>query len=433
MKNLKKIFSVFCLIIVVSCSKDDATTPTLDKTVAIASILPTTGTKNTAVVLTGTGFSAIIASNTVSINGKSCAVTGATATQLNIIIPAAAGSGKIKVAVGNANAESSVFDFVFTTTISAFAGSTLGDVNGTGAAAKFNSPFGLTVDALSNVFVADNENHKIRKIKSDKTVTTFVGGVQGDINGTGTTALMNLPFGLASDQAGNVFVADTFNDKIKKITTVGLVTTLAGIGNGDVNGAGTVAKFNAPMGVAVDAGGNIYVADTENNKIKKISVAGVVSTFAGSVAGDALGAALLGAKFLKPNGLAVDNEGNVYVADSGNNKIKKITQGGIVTLVAGSTVGDVNGTGAAAQFNNPYFLTVDANKNVFFTDSNNDKIKKINSSGAVTTLAGSISGDAVGTTTLAKFSQPAGIAMDSAGNLFIADTQNHKIKKITFD
>ena len=207
-------------------------------------------------------------------------------------------------------------------------------MNGTGTAAKFNRPRGVAVDSSGHVYVADRGNYRIRKISPIGVVTTFAGsGVSGNNNGTGTAAKFDGPESVAVDSYGHVYVADRGNHRIRKISPIGVVTTFAGSTSGDTDGTGTAAQFNSPHGVAVDSSGNVdssgyvYVADTSNHRIRKISPIGVVTTFAGSSEGymDGTGTA---AKFKSPTGVAVDSYGHVYVADFGNssNRIRKLSR-----------------------------------------------------------------------------------------------------------
>ncbi len=313
-----------------------------------------------------------------------------------------------------------------------------GFADGTGAAAKFSNPTGVAVDSEGNVYVADKGNQKIRKITPAGVVSTFAGNsISGDANGAGTTAKFNQPFGIAIDSQGNVYVADIGNHKIQQLTTASdgtvMVSTLAGSEAGFRDGIGTAAKFYFPIGVAVDNAGNVYVGDKYNQKIRKITPARVVSTFAGSGQqgfADGTGAA---AQFNNPNGVAVDSEGNVYVADEGNHKIRKITPAGVVSTFAGSGQrGFADGTGTAAQFNRPYDVAVDSEGNVYVADLFNHKIRKITPARVVSTFAGSGQlGSADGTGPAAKFKYPNGVAVDSEGNVYVADEGNHKIRKIS--
>jgi sugar lactone lactonase YvrE len=321
-------------------------------------------------------------------------------------------------------------------TVTTFAGNGMqGSTEGTGTAAMFNYPYGVAVDAAGNVYVADSYNHKIRKISSVAVVTTLAGnGTLGSNDATGTLAKFNYPLGVAVDAAGNVYVADIYNNKIRKITSTGVVTTLAGSSStGAIDGIGTAASFNNPTGVAVDATGNVYVADNSNHKIRKITSAGVVTTLAGNGTAGAIDGIGTAASFNFPTGVAVDAAGNVYVADNINQKIRKITSAGVVSTLAGSgTYGSTDATGTAASFYNPNGVAVDATGNVYVADNNNQKIRKITSAGVVTTLAGNGTvgaTDAIGTA--ASFYDPTGVAVDAAGNVYVADYSNHKIRKIS--
>ena len=325
--------------------------------------------------------------------------------------------------------------------LSLLAGSVVGGVgNVDGQPGAFNNPNATAVDGAGNVFVADMTNHTIRKISPLGVVTTLAGtvGSAGDTDGTGAAAQFHYPRGLAVDAAGNVFVADTSNLTIRKISPAGVVTTLAGTAAslGSADGTGAAARFNYPRGLAVDAAGNVLVADTGNHTIRKISPAGVVTTLAGTAGSagitDGTGAA---ARFNNPRGLAVDGAGNVLVADAPNHTIRKISPAGVVTTLAGTAgVQDsTDGTGAAARFSNPIGLTVDGAGNVLVADSANHTIRKISPAGVVTTLAGTAGSAGItdGTGAAARFNNPRGLAVDGAGNVLVADAPNHTIRKIS--
>jgi sugar lactone lactonase YvrE len=432
MKNLKKIFAVLTIVFIASCSKNDDTPTPEPNPVAISSMSPTTGAKNTAVVLTGTGFSNNAASNIVTLNGKPCAVNSATATQLNITIPPAAGTGNIIVTVASNSAQSTTFSFIDTVVVSTVAGSGPGFANGIGAAAQFDLPFGVAIDANGNLYVTDTFNEKIRKITPAGAVSTFAGSTAGFADGSVANAQFDRPNGITVDNNGNVYVADTSNNKIRKITPAGSVTTLAGSTFGFADGIGSAVQFRSPSGCVIDVSGNLYVTDKSNQKIRKISPTGVVTTLAGSTFGFADGIGTT-AQFKSPNGIAIDASGNLYVADSSNHKIRKISPIGIVTTLAGSTQGFSNGVGSGAQFSFPMGITVDTNGNLFVIDNGNNKIRKITPSGVVTTIAGSTNDFADGTGSNAMFNSPTGITIDNNGNLYVADQSNNKIRKIAID
>ena len=303
--------------------------------------------------------------------------------------------------------------------------------------ARFSDPYGVAVDLEGNVYVADQTNNRIRKITSEGVVTTLAGTTQGFQDGTGTNASFFRPRAVAVDSAGNVYVADTNNNRIRKITSTGVVTTLAGSGTGQfADGTGTNASFFSPHGVAVDSAGNVYVADYTNQRIRKITPAGVVTTLAGSGTQAFADGTGTNASFFNPIGVAVDSAGNVYVSDYSNNRIRKITPDGVVTTLAGSTSGYTdttkNGAVSGALLNIPRAVAVDSSSTIYVADTSNNRIRKITSTGVVTTLAGSgIATFADGTGTNASFNLPNGVAVDSSGNVYVGDTVNNRIRKIT--
>jgi sugar lactone lactonase YvrE len=310
-----------------------------------------------------------------------------------------------------------------------------GSTNGTGTAASFNGPWGVAVDSGGTVYVADIRTHLIRKITAAGVVTTLAGtaGISGSTDATGTDATFYNPDGVAVDASGTVYVADSGNHLIRKITSAGVVTTLAGTGSpGRANGTGTAASFNYPTRVVLDAGGTLYVSDTLNSLIRKITAAGVVTTLAGSGSTGSTDGTGTAASFGNPQDLAVDASGTVYVADTGNNLIRKITAAGVVTTLAGSgRAGSTNATGTAASFDTPYGVAVDSSGTLYVSDTGNNLIRKITAAGVVTTLAGSGSaGSTNGTGTAASFSTPSGLTMDASGALYVADFRNNLIRKI---
>jgi sugar lactone lactonase YvrE len=316
----------------------------------------------------------------------------------------------------------------------------INDTGGPLALLPFNMPYCIAVDVAGNVYVTDAFNNRIRKITPQGEPSTLAGGKEGFADGVGNNARFKIPAGIVIDKAGNLYVADSNNDRIRKITPSGEVSTFAGSEYGFTDGVGSNAKFRLPIDIAIDKADNLYVADSENNSIRKITPAGEVSTLAGSEQGfaDDVGTA---AQFKGPAGIAVDAVGNIYVADSGNNRIRKITSMGEVSTLAGSEEGFADGVGAAAKFNHPRGIVIDAWNNLYVTDSNNHRIRKITSKGDVSTFAGGgvagrrISGipDAFadGPGSVARFFDPHGIAIDIEGNLYVADYGNYRIRKIT--
>ena len=343
-------------------------------------------------------------------------------------------------------------------TFSTLAGQpTVGTNDGTGGAAQFHYPQGVAVDSAGNVYVADSGNYTIRKVTPTGLVTTLA-------------VRLGNPTGVAVDSAGNIYVADTGNSTIRKVTPAGVVTTLAGQpGIGGTNdGTNSAARFGLPLGVAVDSATNLYVADTGNGLIRKVTPVGtnwVVTTLAGlgNVAGGVYDGTNSAALFDYPGGVAVDSAGNLYVADTMNSTIRKVTPEGtnwVVTTLAGQRFGlvlngegvyvpltnngNADGNGSAARFFWPYGVAVDSATNVYVADSYNNTIRELTPVGTnwvVTTLAGqeedymaeypqlTNSGSADGTGSAAQFDLPNGVAVDSAGNLFVADVGNNAIRR----
>ena len=314
---------------------------------------------------------------------------------------------------------------------------TPGSDNGAGSAIRFLNPTGIAVDSLGWVYVADG-NHIIRKISPAGLSSTLAGqvGVPGHTNLTGTNARFNNPRGLAVDAAGYVYVADAGNNAVRKITPLGVVSTLAGGTEGYLDAMTTTAKFNLPSAVDVDGAVNVYVVEEENHTVRRIAPDGTVTTIAGlGIVNGFIQGAVTTARFNGATGMGFDSGGNLFVAEAFNNDIRKITPGvpDTVSLFAGGTSGGLDGSGAAAQFRAPNGLTIDGADIVWVADTVNHTIRKITTAGAVTTFAGTaqMSGTTNANGTAARFSGPTGIAIDGAGNLFVADNGNFAIRKIT--
>ena len=322
------------------------------------------------------------------------------------------------------------------TTLAGLAGNP-GSTNGTNSAARFFGPSGVVVDSAGNIYVADAGNNAIRLITPSGAVSTFAGtpGTSGSQNGPATNALFNFPESLGIDQSNNIYVADTLNSIIRKITPSGNVSTLAGTPGAVGNANGTNALFRRPEGLVADAVGNVYVVDTGNSTVRAITPAGFVSTIAGlaGTAGSADGTGT-NARFSDSTGIIEDGAGNLYVTDDANNTVRKVTQGGVTTTLAGTAgSGSMDGTTSAARFNYPSGVVVDSGGNTFISDHFNHTIRKITPSGVVSTFAGlaGVSGTNDGLNNLARFFNPSGLAIDSANNLYVADSGNHAIRQIT--
>jgi sugar lactone lactonase YvrE len=330
--------------------------------------------------------------------------------------------------------------------VSTLAGSVgvFGSVDGTNASARFRGPQGIAVLSTTNttLFVADSGNGTIRRTTSSGAswiTTTWAGSASAaSADGLGADARFSAPGSIAVAGDGTMYVADSGNSTIRQITPAGPVSTLAGAAGvtGGTDAQGGNARFFGPQGVARDSSGNLYVADSANGTIRKISPGGAVTTLAGSLGNfgpdDGLGAS---ARFNQPTGIAVDSAGYLYVADSWNHTIRKITPGGVVSTLAGSpgNAGCANGTNSAARFNGPAGLAVDSAGNVYVADCFNDTIRKVTPAGAVSTVAGlaGVWGSADGANSAARFFLPAGVTLDGAGNVYVADSGNHTLRKLT--
>jgi N-acetylneuraminic acid mutarotase len=334
----------------------------------------------------------------------------------------------------------------------------VGNVNGTAGysgdgeaatSAELNAPFGAVVDSSGNLYIADADNNCIRKVTASTGIITTVAGngtegYSGD-GGAATSAELDTPTGVAVDTSGNLYIVDLNNDLIRKVTaSTGIITTVAGNGtlgySGD-GGAATSAELNSPFGVAVDASGNIYIADSGNNNIRKVTAStGIITTVAGNGTGGYSGdsGVATSAELNSPFGVAVDASSNLYIADSGNNRIRKVAAStGIITTTAGNgTAGYSGDSGAAtsAALYSPFGVAVDASGNIYIADTYNLVIRTVTAStGIITTVAGNgtagSTGDG-GAASSAELSYPTGVVVDSLGNFYIADYNNNKVRTV---
>jgi sugar lactone lactonase YvrE len=330
------------------------------------------------------------------------------------------------------------------TTVSTFAGSTTaqsGNANGTGNDARFNSTKSAVQDSDGNLYVADGANHVIRKITPAGVVTTFAGtaGTFGGTNGTGTIATFNLPYGLAIDASNNIYVAEQNGYRIRKITPAGEVTTLAGSGvAGSADGTGTNAQFQFPRGLALDNAGNLFV--TDNKIIRKIVIAtGVVTTFAGG--GTTFDGQGTSAKFYVPDQLCMDKQNNLYVADG--RAVRKITPAGVVSTIAGNigVGGFQNGQGSNAFFSQLTGIAIDAVGYLYATEYLHGAVRRIAQDGTVTDFAGVVGiagqssvavqqGDTDGALTTARFRYPSYIHCGKDNILYVCEESGHRVRKI---
>ena len=290
-----------------------------------------------------------------------------------------------------------------------------------GSAARFADPFGVALDRAGNLYVSDaGDNNRIRKISPDGTVSTLAGGAEGYADGSGAAASFHTPSGLALDAAGNLYVADTGNNAIRKVSPQGVVSTVAGgAGAGERDGVGAAARFNGPVGVAVDTAGNVLVADTYNDRIRRITPDGTVSTLAGGAPGHQDGP-LAQALFDTPTGIAVDARGGVLVADSGNGAIRRLGADGVVTTLAG---------GEALR--RPVGLAVTADGYLYVGDMARGHIWQWAPGGELRGLTGVGVDIEIGDARTARLARPTGLALAPDGGLYVADSVGRTVMRLS--
>ncbi len=317
---------------------------------------------------------------------------------------------------------------------------------GPALAASFDTPFDVAVDGTGNLWIADTNSRRVRHVDLGGTITTAAGNggpFAGD-GGPATGAILNYPYGVALDGKGNVYLADAYNNRIRKIASNGTISTVAGNGTAGFSGDGGPAlnaELNTPSGISLDNAGNIYIADTYNDRIRSVSTSGVITTIAGSgstpgYSGD--GGPAVAAVLDAPRGVVVQGS-NVFVADSVNNRVREILPNGVITTVAGTGAADFGGDGGPAvqaALYNPEAVVLDAAGNLYIADTLNNRVRKVNPAGTITTYAGSgvlgFSGNG-GPATQAEFYDPRGLTVDAAGNLYIVDAFNCQVRKVTTD
>ena len=316
---------------------------------------------------------------------------------------------------------------------------------GPATSAVLDAPADVDFDEAGDLFIVDNGSNRVRKVAKNGTITTVAGtgtaGFSGD-GGAATSAQLNLPLGVAVDSAGNLFISDSNNYRVRKVDTNGVITTVAGTGargSGGDGGAATSAQFSLPAGITLDGAGNLFIADNGSNRVRKVAKNGIITTVAGTgtagFSGD--GGAATSAQLSGPYGVTSDNKGNLFITDLNNHRVRKVATNGIITTVAGTGTAGFSGDGGAAtsaRLNSPTDIAFDSAGNFFIADFFGNRVRKVATNGIITTVAGTgtagFSGDG-GAATSAQLNSPYGVAVDSADNLFVADTYNSRVRKVS--
>jgi streptogramin lyase len=317
-------------------------------------------------------------------------------------------------------------------TITTIAGTGVQGFSGDGGpavAAQLRSTYGVAVDRHGNVYIADYESYRVRRVSPGGTITTFAGTGAGGFSGDGgpaTSARLNAPIAIAMDGQGNLYIADFNNARVRKVSPGGTITTFAGTGvpgfSGD-GGSATSARLYAPHGVAVDGQGNVYIADSYNQRVRKVNPAGTITTIAGGGTSLGDGGSATSARLTNPRGVGADAQGNVYVLDE-SNRVRKVTPAGTITTIAG---------GGGSEVRTPYGVAVDGQGNVYIADFYDHRVRKVSPGGTITTLAGTgaggFSGDG-GPATSARLYGPYAVAVDGKGYVYIGDNQNRRVRLV---
>lgn len=420
-----------------SADPNNPAPPTIND-ITINSLSPTHGPGETTDTLTGKNFDKL-SFDSILVNGKKLTIINHTAEQIIVKIPSLAGTGNINIWSGGKMYQGPVFNYDSLWFVTTIAGSSTeaGAADGQGLDARFNQPQGIVIDQSGNLLVADAENNAIRKITPQGNVTTFAGvltNTRGYADGVGSAARFGQPCGLAIDASGFLYVGDIVNYRVRKISPSASVTTLAGVTwnngplGGQIDGDASVATFDQPVGVTVDANKNVYVADILNNKIRKITPSGAVSTYAG---GDYCHYGIqngpaASSLFYNPTQVCADIFGNIYVIDGNNYAIRKISKDGIVSTLFGPvTAPDV--TGPYDVFS-PTAMATDKYGNFFFYVSG--RVFKVTPEGKLIRYALGGIGELDGPLPYAAFRFVHGIAVDDAGTVYLTD--NNRVRKIAW-
>ncbi|MDR6808170.1 sugar lactone lactonase YvrE [Dyadobacter sp. BE34] len=437
------ILSAFMIVfaICLSCSESPQPTPPAtggNEPPELTGFSPLSGKKGTVIKIQGRHFGTDKAKVSLQINGLKAVINTVTDSEISAVVPDKCGLGKLVLTInGKEISSSAAFRYLYTATTSYFSGSGLGGYeDGAPLKSKFGTLYNIAMDGKGVMFAADLGNCMVRRIDTDGSTSTVAGAASGGFkDGKGNQGLMKFPIGIELAPDGSIFVADHENHAIRQLFPDGTLTTVAGEPDrpGSADGGLASAQFNQPYGVKLDKTGTLWICDTKNGLIRKLANS-QVTTFAGSTPGYADGK-LRDAKFYMPSYLNFDENGNIFVADKHNHCIRKITPDGMVTTFSGTPtqVGYRDGEAGQAMFNQPCNIQIDKLGNLYVNDLWNHCIRLVYPDGYVTTLAGKggTEGYNEGTGENALFKHPQGCTLDKDENLFVTDSANQRIRKLT--
>ncbi|WP_426291851.1 IPT/TIG domain-containing protein [Dyadobacter endophyticus] len=448
-----KAFLLFTLITVsaiwLSCGDAPSPTPPVTggkEAPELSGFSPLSGKKGTVIKIQGKHFGSDASKVSLQINGLKATINAVTDTEITAVVPEKCGLAKLVLTVNSKEVTSvAAFRYLYTVTTSYFSGSGKGDdgkdggyKDGTPQQSEFRTLYNIATDSKGVMFAADLGNCMVRRIETDGSSSTLAGAEQGGFkDGKGNQALMKFPIGIELAPDGSIYVADQENHAIRRVFSDGTLVTVAGEPDkpGTADGGLASAQFKRPYGVKLDKTGVLWICDTENGLIRKLADS-QVTTFAGSTPGYADGK-LREAKFYMPSYLNFDQNGNIFVADKHNHCIRKITQDGLVTTFSGTPTksGYRDGEAGQAMFNQPCNIQIDKLGNLYVNDLWNHCIRLVYPDGYVATLAGKggTGGYKEGPGENALFKHPQGCTLDKDGNLFVTDSANQRIRKLTIE
>ncbi|GGH46645.1 hypothetical protein GCM10007423_46530 [Dyadobacter endophyticus] len=448
-----KAFLLFTLITVsaiwLSCGDAPSPTPPVTggkEAPELSGFSPLSGKKGTVIKIQGKHFGSDASKVSLQINGLKATINAVTDTEITAVVPEKCGLAKLVLTVNSKEVTSAAaFRYLYTVTTSYFSGSGKGDdgkdggyTDGTPQQSEFRTLYNIATDSKGVMFAADLGNCMVRRIETDGSTSTLAGAEQGGFkDGKGNQALMKFPIGIELAPDGSIYVADQENHAIRRVFSDGTLVTVAGEPDkpGTADGGLASAQFKRPYGVKLDKTGVLWICDTENGLIRKLADS-QVTTFAGSTPGYADGK-LREAKFYMPSYLNFDQNGNIFVADKHNHCIRKITQDGLVTTFSGTPTksGYRDGEAGQAMFNQPCNIQIDKLGNLYVNDLWNHCIRLVYPDGYVATLAGKggTGGYKEGPGENALFKHPQGCTLDKDGNLFVTDSANQRIRKLTIE